>query len=220
MRVCLFVACVHLLGKDWPLCSRLWCIIWYATWQCYEKVDFWPIYRIPRVSGDGRVICGQNIWYHANAFAIPFNLICNMTTFWTKWILPCWLHPQGGVVGWYLGKYSLPCYCIRDSLNLKATWPSSKKVEFWPIDPSPRGRGSVRKIFATMLLHFEFPWLWYATWPCSEKAEIWPIDPPRSRGGGGRRSAGKIFATMLLHSLQHDHVLKKLNFDLLTQPQP
>ena len=27
VRVCLFVPCGHLLGKEWPLGSRLWCII-------------------------------------------------------------------------------------------------------------------------------------------------------------------------------------------------
>ena len=26
VRVCLFVPCGHLLGKDWPLGSRLWCL--------------------------------------------------------------------------------------------------------------------------------------------------------------------------------------------------
>ena len=26
VRVCLFVSCGHLLGKDWPLGSLLWCI--------------------------------------------------------------------------------------------------------------------------------------------------------------------------------------------------
>ena len=26
VRVCLFVPCGHLLGKVWPLSSRLWCI--------------------------------------------------------------------------------------------------------------------------------------------------------------------------------------------------
>ena len=57
--------------------------------------------------------------------------------------------------------------------------------------PPPLGVGSAGKIFATMLLHFGF-------------------------------SAGKIFATSLLHFMisfklmQHAHVPKKLNFDLLT----
>ena len=27
MRVCLLMRCGHLLGKDWPLGSRLWCLI-------------------------------------------------------------------------------------------------------------------------------------------------------------------------------------------------
>ena len=26
VHLCLFVLCGHLLGKGWPLCSRLWCI--------------------------------------------------------------------------------------------------------------------------------------------------------------------------------------------------
>ena len=41
-----------------------------------------------------------------------------------------------------------------------------------------------------------------------------------SGGGGGGGAADKLFAIMLLHSLkfdiQHDMVLKKLNFDLST----
>ena len=43
---------------------------------------------------------------------------------------------------------------------------------------------------------------------------------PGSGDGGERGSAVKIFATMLLHScfplcdMQHDHVPKKLNFDV------
>ena len=28
VRVCLYVLCGHLLGKDWPLGSRLWCLLW------------------------------------------------------------------------------------------------------------------------------------------------------------------------------------------------
>ena len=27
-RVCLYVLCGHLLGKGWPLGSRLWCLLW------------------------------------------------------------------------------------------------------------------------------------------------------------------------------------------------
>ena len=28
VRVCLYVLCGHLLGKRWPLGSRLWCLLW------------------------------------------------------------------------------------------------------------------------------------------------------------------------------------------------
>ena len=28
VRVCLYVLCDHLLGKGWPLGSRLWCLLW------------------------------------------------------------------------------------------------------------------------------------------------------------------------------------------------
>ena len=28
VRVCLYVLCGHLLGKGWPLGSRLWCFLW------------------------------------------------------------------------------------------------------------------------------------------------------------------------------------------------
>ena len=55
-------------------------LIWYATWPCSEKVEFWPTDPIPRVVGvplSG--VCGQNICYYVAAFMILFNLICKMT---------------------------------------------------------------------------------------------------------------------------------------------
>ena len=54
--------------------------------------------------------------------------------------------------------------------------------------------------------------------------DLWTVQRGEGVVGGGG-SAGKLFATMLLHFvipinyMQHDHVLKKLNFDLLT-PSP
>ena len=33
VRVCLYVLCGHLLGKGWPLGSRLWCLLWVC--HCY-----------------------------------------------------------------------------------------------------------------------------------------------------------------------------------------
>ena len=59
----------------------------------------------PRI---GRVVCEQNISYHAAAFVIPFYLICNMTmnfdlliptakgqlggNLWEKYLLTCCYH--------------------------------------------------------------------------------------------------------------------------------
>ena len=35
VRVCLYVLCGHLLGKGWPLSSRLWCLLW----VCHFPID-------------------------------------------------------------------------------------------------------------------------------------------------------------------------------------
>ena len=35
VRVCLYVLCGHLLGKGWPLGSRLWCLLWF----CHFPID-------------------------------------------------------------------------------------------------------------------------------------------------------------------------------------
>ena len=49
MHVCLLMPCGHLLGKDWPLGSRLWCLIvtlslshWYpGSGVVLDCMDFW-----------------------------------------------------------------------------------------------------------------------------------------------------------------------------------
>ena len=49
VRVCLLMPCGHLLGKDWPLGSRLWCLIvklslshWYpVSGMVLDFIDFW-----------------------------------------------------------------------------------------------------------------------------------------------------------------------------------
>ena len=85
-------------------------------------------------------------------------------------------------------KYLLPCCFISwFPWTAYATWPCSVKGSMWPIDRIPRvrgvgrlgglGRGSLGKIFATLLLHLWFSLIWYATWPCSDKVEFWPFDP-------------------------------------------
>ena len=160
VRVCLYVLCDHLLGKGWPLGSRLWCLLWvchfpigilgqvwylivsipdlctltyYATWPCFEKLilTFWPLPQ-------GRVGVGGGLrakyMLLRFAFVILFNLVCNLTMFWKRWILTSGSGDGGE-------------------------------------------RGSAGKIFATMLLHSCFSLMWYATWSSSEKVEFWRFDP-------------------------------------------
>ena len=87
----------------------------------------------------------------------------------------------------------------------------SKALYHW-VTALPGGRwGSAGKIFAIMLI---------CNMTMCEKVEFWPFDPTPGSGGGGGMAPGNIFATMLLLTwiplMQHDHVLKKLKFNLLT----
>ena len=96
-----------------------------------------------------------------------------------------------------------------------ATWPPS---EFsLPFIPSHRLRMCVRRDYVLAwcsLLNS----LWYATWPFSEKVEFWPFDLTPSVGGRSLRVKYSLACCCICDSLkfdmQHDHVLKKLNFDL------
>ena len=63
VRVCLYVLCGHLLGKGWPLGSRLWCLLW----VCHFPIG----------------ILGQ-VWY----LIVSIPDLCNLITFLTgaiKW---------------------------------------------------------------------------------------------------------------------------------------
>ena len=52
VRVCLYVLCGHLLGKDWPLGSRLWCLTvslslfhWYpGSGVVLDCIDSWSLH--------------------------------------------------------------------------------------------------------------------------------------------------------------------------------
>ena len=41
VRVCLYVLCGHLLGKGWPLGSRLWCLLWVCHFPIGIQVQVW-----------------------------------------------------------------------------------------------------------------------------------------------------------------------------------
>ena len=55
VRVCLYVLCGHLLGKGWPLGSRVWCLLW----VCHFPID----------------ILGQ-VWY----LIVEILDLCNLIT--------------------------------------------------------------------------------------------------------------------------------------------
>ena len=69
--VCLYVLCGHLLGKGWPLGSRLWCLLWVCRF---------PI-----------GILGQ-VWY----LFVSISAICTLTYFVIeiKWYLTFWPLPK------------------------------------------------------------------------------------------------------------------------------
>ena len=62
VRVCLYVLRGHLLGKGWPLGSRLWCLLW----VCHFPIG----------------ILGQ-VWY----LIVSFPDLCNLTYFVTFEVL-------------------------------------------------------------------------------------------------------------------------------------
>ena len=104
-------------------------------------------------------VCAQNFCYHVAAIVIFFNLICNMFMFLKKCfdLLTPSLGWGGGVVG-LRAKYLLTCWCILDSLLFDMLHDYVlKNLNCDLLTPSTgRGgglRGSVRKLFATMLVH-------------------------------------------------------------------
>ena len=89
VRVCLYVLRGHLLGKGWPLGSRLWCLLW----VCHFPIG----------------ILGQ-VWY----LIVSIPDLCNLTYFYTSYSRSrnspaCSLH-----IYWYSVRLSslLPFYKI------------------------------------------------------------------------------------------------------------
>ena len=108
-------------------------------------------------------VCGQNICYHAAAFMIPFNLICNMTVYWKRGILTYWPHPLGPSRGWDSGLRSKSTfymfyiiYCT--SVCIWKYWQLTqllRNLNIWPVTPL-RGQGPsvwVKVLFTVMLIY-------------------------------------------------------------------
>ena len=78
VRVCLYVLCGHLLGKGWPLGSRLWCLLWVCHFPIGILGQVWYlIVSIPdlctityfytsRVYFDNVTLTSQKPWQHNN----------------------------------------------------------------------------------------------------------------------------------------------------------
>ena len=72
VHVCLYVLCGHLLGKGWPLGSRLWCLLWVChfpigilgqVWYLIVSIhDLCTITYFYTAEGLGRCIFAGTIW--------------------------------------------------------------------------------------------------------------------------------------------------------------
>ena len=97
------------------------------------NLAFWP--QVQAEGGGGGY--GQNIWYRVTAFAIAFNLICNMTMFWKSWILEFWPPGLGGVSAGILFATTLhvaaPVIPFNFICNLTMFW----KSLILTFDPTP-----------------------------------------------------------------------------------
>ena len=94
---------------------------------------------------------------HVALCSIPFNLICNMTTFSLK-CFDLLTSPQGSRV-FVRTEYVLVCCCIRHSLKFDMQHDHDLIKLNLDLLTLPRGKGrrSAGKIFATMLLYEAFP---------------------------------------------------------------
>ena len=87
VRVCLYVLCGHLLGKGWPLGSRLWCLLWVCHFPIGILGQVWYlIVSIPdlcTLTYFKSIVCG-NINYKSINIC---HCIINCKAFVRWWIL-------------------------------------------------------------------------------------------------------------------------------------
>ena len=86
VHVCLYVLCGHLLGKGWPLGSRLWCLLWVCHFPIGILGQVW--YLIVSIPD----LCTITyLFYHLWARSIP----CSVDEhFLLTWGLVVWLQFQ------------------------------------------------------------------------------------------------------------------------------
>ena len=71
-----------------PCCCISWFrLIWYATWPCSEKVEFWPVDPIPRVVGEGGLRAEYLLPCCCIRDSLKFDIQCGRALkkyFWAK----------------------------------------------------------------------------------------------------------------------------------------
>ena len=86
VRVCLYVLRGHLLGKGWPLGSRLWCLLW----VCHFPIG---------------ILC--QVWY----LIVSIPDLCNLTYFNT--LMGLFMSNLSCKVNLYLWNLFIACYDIK-----------------------------------------------------------------------------------------------------------
>ena len=67
VRVCLYVLCGHLLGKGWPLGSRLWCLLWVCHFPIGILGQVWYlIVSIPDLCNLITLVPNYSLWMHTH----------------------------------------------------------------------------------------------------------------------------------------------------------
>ena len=93
VRVCLYVLCGHLLGKGWPLGSRLWCLLWVChfpigilsqVWYLIVSIPdlctltYFDYYCIPGTQGINKSWVPCKILMSPGKFSFQTDIFCNV----------------------------------------------------------------------------------------------------------------------------------------------
>ena len=107
--VCLYVLCGHLLGKGWPLGSRLWCLLWVChfpigilgqTWYLIVSIpDFCTLTYLDLFERLSVCLLYWILWYHrlnkSESTIWPYvsrkSLTQSVESLWEKVIFSRWL---------------------------------------------------------------------------------------------------------------------------------
>ena len=77
VRVCLYVLCGHLLGKGWPLGSRLWCLLWVCHFPIGILGQVWYlIVSIPDLCTITYFCCSMHVWCNRKVNCISNECSC------------------------------------------------------------------------------------------------------------------------------------------------